>query len=377
MGHSPYDIGLIFPLAEEFEYAREAMSFDEPVIEEGRYFHPFDIPGTRLRGVAAVQHDMGLASATLVAADLLNRFKVRMLALIGIAGALDDDLKLGDVVIAQGVEEYLTGVKAEPVPGAADVYEFAHAGTPWNISADMLAYVREFRFRSEGQVLHQSWQREADERRQQAGLPGGLVSDAPRYHVLPIASGDVVVAAEPFARWLKSRNRRLAAVEMEGGGVARTFYNSRGGVELLIIRGISDFADERKRTLDRAAGTRIARGAWRQYATRNAVGLFQALVSTPGLRLPGRGDGGGGATGEGGRASGRRGAGLVPYFAGEKALEFAIDEVTGPDAVPPDWSADRSVADEVDPDGRPGDLDGHPGDVDGGWDDSGYGGEYA
>lgn len=416
MAQSPYDIGLIFPLAEEFDYAREIMSFDAPVIEDGRYFHPFDIPGTRFKGMAAVLHDMGLASATLVAADLLNRFRVRMLALVGIAGALDDELMLGDVVIASRVEEYLPGVKAESVPGEGDRYELVHAGNPWNISADMLAYVRNFRYTPEGHLLHQAWQREAEERRQQVGPPGGLVRESPQYHVRPIASGDVVVAAESFAQWIKSRNRQLAAVEMEGGGVARTFYNDRSGVELLIIRGISDFADDRKRALDRAAGTQVARGAWRQYATRNAVGLFRALVGEPGFRLPER------AAGEGSGPSARRLPSLGGAVVVERAVEYVIDQFSDSGAEPPSdvpqsppapdpaaaqQAVRSSAASEPstgpsDPfaqggapasaDGWPGspaaddswsaatadhvDADGHRGDLDGGWGDTAHGGDY-
>jgi tetratricopeptide (TPR) repeat protein len=67
---------------------------------------------------------------------------------------------------------------------------------------------------------------------------------------------------------------------MEAGGAARAIYHS-GQTDLLVVRGISDFADERKKDLDATAGAGTERGAWRRYAALNAFDLLRVLVTNP------------------------------------------------------------------------------------------------
>src|SRR5262249_45864118 len=55
---------------------------------------------------------------------------------------------------------------------------------------------------------------------------------------------------------------------------------------LIIVRGISDFADERKSLLDSTATHVTDAGAWRRYAACNAVDLFAALVASPQFPWP-------------------------------------------------------------------------------------------
>jgi nucleoside phosphorylase len=83
-----------------------------------------------------------------------------------------------------------------------------------------------------------------------------------------VASGSTVGAADLFVKWLKTvRDRKYIAIEMESAGVL-TAAHSRD-VQTLIIRGISDFSDSRKKLLDGIGG-----GALRRYAMNNAISLL-------------------------------------------------------------------------------------------------------
>jgi nucleoside phosphorylase len=266
-----YDLGLLIPLREEFDRAREVFDFGEAANDGGYYLHPFTVPGTGLRGLALVLFEMGLTGSAVATTRLLDRFKFGVLAVVGIAGALEPDLRLGDVVIASSVDEYLVAAKAT---AGSRRYEFEVAGASWAASSDLVSYAHNFRYLGDG---FGAWQRRAAKRLPEAC---DLTRPEPDYQVAPVASGDVVGADEAFARWLRQHNRLRAALEMEAGGAARAIYRS-GQTDLLVVRGISDFADKRKKDLDAAAGVGAERGAWRRYAALNAFDLLGVLVANP------------------------------------------------------------------------------------------------
>ncbi|HEY3902548.1 MAG TPA: tetratricopeptide repeat protein [Streptosporangiaceae bacterium] len=273
-----YDLGLIIPLREEFDCAREILDFDRAILDDGRYLHPFTVPGSELRGIAVVLYDMGLTGSAVATSRLLDRYQLRMLALIGIAGALDNRLRLGDLVVASSIDEYLYSAKAAP-NGSGRGFGFEVGGNSWTASRDLVNFVNNFRYLPGS---FEAWGERARSRRNPGLLSktGTLTKGTPEYLVGPIASGDVVGAADGFAQWLLHHNRLRLAIEMEAGGAARAIYES-GRTDLLVVRGISDFADERKKKLDAFSDSGADRGAWRRYAALNAVDLLAALVTNP------------------------------------------------------------------------------------------------
>jgi nucleoside phosphorylase len=99
-----------------------------------------------------------------------------------------------------------------------------------------------------------------------------LISNIPKIHTGHIASGPIVGAADQFVQWLKKRrDRKFLALEMESAGVLNAAH--KRAVNSLIIRGISDYSDERKTKLDE-----LGRGALRRYAMNNALALMWVLL---------------------------------------------------------------------------------------------------
>jgi len=264
----------MIPLREEFDYAREILRFGKPISDDGYFLHPFVVPGSSVRGMAVVLFEMGLTSSAVAATRLLSSHEIRVLAVVGIAGALTPKLRLGDVVVASSVEEYLYGAKVSALTGRG--FEFELGGLAWQSPPELVSYANNFRYLEDTGAGFSSWRERARSRRDPGldTVTSALANDYPDYLVGAIATGDIVSAAGSFAQWLRRTNRFRAAIEMEAGGAARAAYGDRRA-RLMVVRGISDFADERKRKLDADLG------AWRRYAMHNAVDLFAALVSSP------------------------------------------------------------------------------------------------
>ena len=273
-----YDLGLIIPTREEFDYLRESVPFAPMLHGERGYWYEFGVPGGR-RGVAHVLFDMGLVSTTSAASRLLERFDPEVLAVVGVGGGLSADLRLGDVVVGSVIQEYLKAAKVAPDGPNRTAFEPAGAG--WPLAERLRNFTNHFRYFCAD--CYQQWVRFARIRGVEADLSFATTPGArrePGYFVLPIASGDLVVTDSAFTGWLLSHDRKRAVVEMESAGAARAVQDYDRDVALLVLRGISDFADGRKAELDAVVSGSVG-GAWRRYAAENAIELLFAFLAAP------------------------------------------------------------------------------------------------
>lgn len=190
------------------------------------------------------------------------------------------------MVIASSADEYLRGAKARP-DAAGQIVEFELGGVSWQASPEIVTYADNFRYLADNGAGFASWRERAKRRRDlnlATSIPA-LAGDYPDYLVGAIATGDIVSAAEAFARWLRQANRFRVAIEMEAGGAARAIYQD-SGAKLIVVRGISDRSDERKDDMDATTGSRADSGSWRKYAMHNAVDLFATLLVNPHFPWP-------------------------------------------------------------------------------------------
>lgn len=164
----------------------------------------------------------GNASAAVLAERAIATFAPRAVVFVGVAGAIRDELELGDVVIASRVYAAHGGKQqAEAFLARPRAFEAPH---------DLLEL-------AEFLALSRSWNT--------AG-PDGEASEF-RVHVKPIAAGEVVLNTRDalLAQQLRTFYNDAVAVEMEGAGVAQAAHLNRV-VPLLVVRGISDKADGQK-----------------------------------------------------------------------------------------------------------------------------------
>ena len=222
---------------------------------------------------------MGETEAGRVAERQIACFEPATVITMGISGAIHEDLRVGDVYVPAQAEQYMQDGSARPdgkggfviVPGApasrADNYlhtlvtgfDFNHtdAYDRWRKACrddleELLpaAAVRE-------RLVREGVLREAV----------GMRTDGHE------ASGPVVVASPEFAAWIRGHDRNVKAADMESAAVLIAAQHRKDPKRALVIRGISDNGDPRKKELDA-----IGDGALRKYAMRNAVRLLLALL---------------------------------------------------------------------------------------------------
>ncbi len=295
------DIAIIVALPEEFRKAFGKFDMTPSWKEEqGMYVYDFSWGGY----VCSVTFvgGMGPTKAGLHTLEAINITKPKTVINIGIAGAMDSDVMLGDVVIADVVDGYLENSKVvdvNPLPkessknsgevetedevpeivGESVDFKFLLSGEPFRTTSVLVTHAENFEF------VHakafEKFKIESLDRRSSMGGEGGIMEDLVKRELFRseatvlvghVASGPAVSASEKFVGWLKNtRDRKYIAVEMESFGVLLAC--ARRGNDTFVIRGISDFGDERKKQLDNVEG-----GSFRTLALEEAISFLGRLI---------------------------------------------------------------------------------------------------
>lgn len=228
MADSP--IGLICAIPQELADLRAALDHDERTRIGG-----FDFDRGRLDGrpVVLAKAGIGKVNTATVATLLAARFEARALVFSGVAGGLDPELAIGDVVIAERAVQHDAGVieeerlhpyQAGHVPFFNPTPELGYAVRP-----DLLARVRD---RLEGLEL--------------APLSAAAGGTGRR----PVLVYGTILAGDQFIHCEATRERlhrefQAQAVAMEGGALAQVA--ERLGIPWLEIRALSDLAGKDSR----------------------------------------------------------------------------------------------------------------------------------
>lgn len=201
----------------------------------GKQYHKhlgvtFTVGRLKGRRVVLAETGVGKVNAAMTTALLLDHFQPSEVIFTGIAGGIDPDLHPGDLVIGErtaqhdlmylGDDDYHNFAVRNPVNGIRN---------PIMIPADK-------------RLLHLAHQASKQIRLQQIVL--GSVKRRPKIRSGVIVSGDAFVASSK--KKLELRRRLNAdAVEMEGAAVAQVCHQQE--VPCLIVRSLSDRADQRAR----------------------------------------------------------------------------------------------------------------------------------
>ncbi|WP_371624099.1 5'-methylthioadenosine/S-adenosylhomocysteine nucleosidase [Streptomyces sp. NBC_01116] len=222
--------------------------------ERGTRFEVGTVLGTSCR-VALGLTNKGNHSAAVIAERAIQEFSPAAVLFVGVAGALWDTARLGDVVVATHVYAYHGGTSEDDgLKARPRVWEAAHGISQLG---SHLARVND-------------WADETPVR-----------GRAPQVRFGAIAAGEVVqnskISAQ--ARWIRQHYNDALAIEMEAAGVAQAGHLN--GAPVAIIRGISDRADGTKSSAkDRSWQPRAAANA-AAFATRLAVELVREQEHSP------------------------------------------------------------------------------------------------
>lgn len=277
------DIGIIIALKEKFRELFNQLSNPESFKDEETgvtdYLF-FPEKAQNYKCAATFVGDMGPEKAALATERFIKRHQPKTIVMLGIAGGMSKDVKLGDVVVVKTANNYLHRARAIT---DGESFTFEMGGDPYRCSDDLVRAVQDLEFAHSR--LFQEWQQEAKSRKEEDSslqqLTENFIRERPEFVEGEIASSSVVGASQAFVDWLKQGNRNYLAIEMEGVGMLSAVYSSADPRKTLILRGISDFADERKRELDR-----IGKGGVRRYAMNNAISLLWKLIEAGVLGNP-------------------------------------------------------------------------------------------
>lgn len=218
-------IGVIGALPEEVERLHQLL-VDESITEHvGRRFHTGRIGEQR---VTLVQSRIGKVAAAVTASTLIRDFEVDAIIFTGVAGALSDDLRVGDVVVANTLIQHdLQGPPELFARGEVPLLGVVEIPTDQRLTAAASEAAREFVEFGFGAIA-------SDELLTDLGI------DRPTVHVGQIATGDEFIHGD-LKDVVRSRTPNAICVDMEGAAVAQVCLE-HGGVALCVVRSISDLA---------------------------------------------------------------------------------------------------------------------------------------
>ena len=211
-------------MPEEVQRLHELL-IDESITEHlGRRFH------TGMLGeqhVTLVQSRIGKVAAAVTALTLLREFDVDAIVFTGVAGALADDLRVGDLVVAaELIQHDLQGPPSMFARGEIPLSGVVEIRTDPDLTERALRASRAF-VADIDTVM-------SEQQRSELGI------ERPSIHVGQIATGDEFIEHE-LKTVVRSRTPDALCVDMESAAVAQVCLE-HGGVPLCVIRSISDLA---------------------------------------------------------------------------------------------------------------------------------------
>lgn len=218
-------VGVIGAMAQEVDRLHQHLDAESSTEHAGRVYRHGLLHGQR---VTVVQSRIGKVAAALTAASLIRDHQVDAIVFTGIAGALDDRLAIGDVVIAtELVQHDLAGPPEMFARGEIPLLGVVELPTGPALSAAAVAAAGDFLNDGLDAVVTSE---------QLAALGIGR----PSVHTGQVATGDEFIEGE-LKQIVRRRAPDAICVDMEGAAVAQVCHEL-GGVPLCVVRAISDLA---------------------------------------------------------------------------------------------------------------------------------------
>lgn len=194
----------------------------------------------------------GNVDAAATTAALMAELRPRAVVMIGIAAGMRDKCKLGEVVIADRIVAYEGSALIGGPEGSRNVSRHDSYRTPHAVQQDIVAYLAdEASLRTRLRAAYDSAGIQLPEYAEAGPVAVDVV---PRQATL--ASGEKLLRDPERFRALREIHGKIEVVEMEAAGIATAC--AQVGAHYLIVRGISDFGDERKDDRFHAIAAKVA-----------------------------------------------------------------------------------------------------------------------
>lgn len=237
-----YDIGIICALSEEFEQMQKAF--------EGCDWTDCQLPGlpynfkttmlttrgmSNLRIIAACAEHPGVCATTVLATSLYNVARVEAIFMTGITAGMEGrDVKFDDIVIADSVMDYAKG-KMEEKNDTKGVISLLPEISQMTADHALISKVSSF-------CRDQDIMDDINDDVRKQGLKDKTNDITP--HISKTVCGPFVMQSETMMAILKSDDRKLQALDMEGFGLYFSSYVL--GCPALWIKSVCDYGVEGK-----------------------------------------------------------------------------------------------------------------------------------
>lgn len=226
-------LGIIGAMAEEVSQLKEIMEQPEVIEIAGMDFYKGLIHG---KETIVVRSGVGKVNAAVCAQILVDRFAVEAIVNTGIAGSLNLEINIGDIVLA------------------TDLVQHDVEATTFGYQMGQIPQMETFSFKADEAL------------RNSAQACCGQVLPEIGVHCGRIVSGDQFISDRKKKQWL-AENFQGCCTEMEGAAIAQATYLNQ--IPCLIIRSISDKADD---------SAQMDYEEFEKLAIRNSVVLTQSLI---------------------------------------------------------------------------------------------------
>ena len=200
-----YKVGIIGAMDEEVEILINKMKNKKTVEKAGMTYYVGELSS---KNVIVVKCGIGKINATVCSQILISEFGVNVIINSGVAGALDNNLNIGDIVISK------------------DTLNHDMDTTAFGDEYGMIPRMEESIFKGDTRLIDLAL--EVGKKHNINVVPGRVVS------------GDQFIASKEKKDWLVEQFNGTCA-EMEGVAIGQTSYLNN--IPFLILRAISDKAD--------------------------------------------------------------------------------------------------------------------------------------
>jgi nucleoside phosphorylase len=277
------DFAIVTGLTEEFKVLKRIITGFEELSDNGEVWYR-----TRVRSadggriytvVAAFQNDMGPLEAQALTANLIKRWNPAYIILVGIAGSFHNSVGLGDVLVSQQIFYY--------DPGKAEEGGIRYRPQGYPCSMVLIRQAEAFTLddrqlgdwerRARASAARLAEKHSGTSAKKQQRAQAELKSHRPKIQFGTVASGSLVIADEAKKRELLALHGKIVGTEMEGAGVLHAAFYQELPTPAIVIKGVSDAADQNKDRED-------AKHYWRELAKENPVRLALGIIRRGSIR---------------------------------------------------------------------------------------------
>lgn len=216
-------IGIIGAMYEEVDKLIAAMTIERSTEKGKRVFHEGRL---YQQSVVIVFSRWGKVAAAATTAQLIVEFGVEKIIFMGVAGAVDPTLHIGDVVIARRLFQH--DMDARPMMPQFEIPLIGQAYFECKAHDIRLAQKAAIHVLSQRNDFYNKLE--------------SYAITSPKVVIGDIASGDKFVSTQTDRSFIQEKLPSVVCVEMEGAAVAQVA--SDFDIPFLIIRTISDTADD-------------------------------------------------------------------------------------------------------------------------------------